>query len=263
MSGTTEQESGLERSLPLVGGHNFRDLGGYAVSHGGQVAWRKVFRSGTLANLTAGDHDVLSSLGIRFICDLRTNRERTAFPTRWMQDHAIEIWSRDYDHSSADFAAALEGIDPNLDAARALVKDFYRRLPYEQSSAYAELMRRLALGQVPLLFHCSAGKDRTGIFGAILLDLLGVERHTVIEDYVLSNDQYEQLVDMFARDRHIHDLEQLEPERYEPLLLADPAYLQATFAFLEETHGNTEKYVHDVLGISSGEIAAIRALLVV
>ena len=254
-------ESSPERTLQLGGGHNFRDLGGYPVAGGGRIAWRKVFRSGTLANLTEADHEQLRALGIRFICDLRTNRERRGYPTRWMQDHAIEIWARDYDHSSADLASALAGPDPDAAAARSAIKDFYRRLPYEQSPSYAELLRRLAQGQVPLVFHCSAGKDRTGILGAILLDLLGVDRATVLEDYTLSEMHYERLVDMFLRDRAIHDFDTVDEERFSPLLRADPEYVQACFEVLHETHGDTETYVRDVLGLTAQEITAIRTLL--
>lgn len=262
MAMTDGQVAEPERTLQLAGGHNFRDLGGYSTADGGQVAWRKVFRSGTLANLTAIDHEELRSLGIRFICDLRTNRERRSYPTRWMEDHAIEIWARDYDHSTADLAAALSSPNPDAGAARAAIKDFYRRLPYEQSPSYAELLRRLAGGQVPLLFHCSAGKDRTGILGAVLLDLLGVERAVVIEDYSLSDAHFDRLVDMFVRDRHIHDIGTTDVESYSPLLRADPAYLEAMFEILQEAHGGTEGYVRDVLGLSAAEIAAIRLLLV-
>lgn len=255
------QVNAPERTLRLPGGHNFRDLGGYPTADGSRVAWRKVFRSGTLANLTALDHEALRALGIRFICDLRTNRERRHYPTRWMNDHAIEIWARDYDHSSADLSAALSGANPDADAARAAMKDLYRRLPYEQSPAYAELLRRLADGQAPLLFHCSAGKDRTGILGAVLLDLLGVDRATVIEDYALSEAHFDRLVEMFVRDRNIHDIDTSNERNFSPLLRADPAYVEATFEILEEAHGGTEGYVRDVLGLSQAEIGTIRTLL--
>jgi len=255
---------GAERTriLPLAGGHNFRDQGGYPVGDGMRVAWRRIFRSGTLTYLTDDDHAQLESLGIRFICDLRTNRERRNHPSRWISEHDVEVWWRDHDASTADLAAAIAAA-PRTVTARELMNDLYRSLPYDQSTAYTELLKRLASGQLPLLFHCSAGKDRTGVLGAILLDLLGVDRATVIADYVKSDDHYDRLLAMFLRDRHIHDIDSSDPERFAPLLRADPAYLQACFATIEQAHGSGEGYAREILGLSAGEITSIRERLVV
>lgn len=251
------------RTYELAGGHNFRDLGGYPTADGRMVAWERVFRSGTLANLTDADHAALRDLGVAFICDFRTNRERTHYPSNWMPDGGTETWIHDHERSSADLVSVIAGPRPDPDAARALIVDLYRQIPYDQAKAYGELLRRIADDQLPVLFHCSAGKDRTGVFGGVLLDLLGVERETILRDYAMSDEHYDALFQMFLRDRRIHDFETVDPERIAPLLRADPDYLTTTFAHLDAEHGGTEAYVRDVLGIDAEALARIRANLLV
>lgn len=133
------------RLIPLEGGRNFRDLGGYLTSDGRRVKWRKLFRSGSMAGLTAADYGSLSSLSIKIVCDLRTAQEIEA-----------------------------ELSTPKM--ARAAMIQGYRRLPFEQVPAHRELFRRLAAGDVPLVFNCSAGKDRAGTAAALILSALGVLR---------------------------------------------------------------------------------------
>ena len=250
------------RTYRLAGGHNFRDLGGYPTIDGRMVAWGRLFRSGTLANLTDEDHGTLRALGVAFICDFRTNRERAYYPSNWLRDGA-ETWVHDHERSSADLAAAIAGPQADPASARDIILDLYRRMPYEQSRAYAELMHRIADGQLPALFHCSAGKDRTGVFGGVLLDLLGVGRERILGDYALSDEHYDALYRMFLRDRRIHDFDRIDPERIAPLLRADPAYLATTFAHLDAEHGGTQGYARDILGIDAQALARIRANLLV
>ncbi len=254
-------ENEMMRTYPLEGGQNFRDLGGYPAAGGKRVAWGKVFRSGTLAHLTNADQSLLASLDIRFICDLRTNRERDNFPSRWMEEHAAEFWARDDDKSGANLAAVLSGSDADAALMHAMMVDLYMRLPFEQAAAYAELLKRIASGHLPVLFHCSAGKDRTGVLSAILLDILGVGRAAIMEDYVISDDHYDRLYEMLVRDRRLHGIELIDPDRLSPLLRADPDYLTAMFDAIESVHGSTECYAQDVLDLSTEAIGRIRAEL--
>ena len=251
------------RTYTLSGGHNFRDMGGYPATAGKSVAWGRLFRSGTLANLTDEDHDTIETLDIRFICDLRTTRERSNYPTRWLAEHAAEFWSRDYDMSDANLYAAVNSPDGNTAEVRETMLRLYRTLPYEQAASYSELLKRIAAGHVPVLFHCSAGKDRTGVFGALILDLLGVDRDVTIADYVLTDEHYDNLFAMFLRDRKLHDIESIDPVLIDPLLRADADYIEAMFAEVERRHGSTEAYAIEALGITPAEIAQIRAALLV
>jgi protein-tyrosine phosphatase len=251
------------RTYALAGGHNFRDMGGYRTADGRTVAWGRIFRSGTLAHLTDEDHALMAPLGVRLVFDLRTNRERSAYPTRWIEGHETELWSRDHEISRADLASVVANSEPGSAAAHEMTLSLYRRLPFEQSESYSELMKRIAIGQVPLVFHCSAGKDRTGVFGAVLLDLLGVDRRTIVSDYVLSDEHYDALRAMFVRDRKIHDMGAIDLDRLAPLLYARPEYLETAFEEISERHGSTAGYAMDVLGLNEAEIEAIRGQLLV
>lgn len=251
------------RTYTLAGGHNFRDMGGYATADGRSVQWRMLFRSGTLNRLTRDDLEALAPLGIRLIFDLRTNREREAFPTRWHVSPKVERWSRDHEISRADLAAVVESSEPGSRAALDMTLALYRKLPFEQAESYAELLRRIADRQLPVVFHCSAGKDRTGAFAAILLTLLGVDRKIIFEDYELTDECYDQLCEMFMRDRKIHDMEHVDIDRLAPLLRAQPTYLEAMLVEIEERHGTVAGYVRNVLGIEDSIIERVREALLI
>ena len=262
MSEAASDHGGI-RTYSLDGGHNFRDMGGYPTRDGKHTRWRWLFRSGRLTHLTEADHQAIAPLGINLIFDLRTNRERKAFPTHWAAGPDAELWSRDHDISRADLAAAVKNGEPGGAAVLEVTLNLYRGLPFEQAASYTELLKRIAAGQLPLVFHCSAGKDRTGAFAAILLDLLGVDRETIIEDYLLSEEFFDRLCVMFVKDREHHDMEHIEVSRLEPLLRTHRSYLDVMFETIEAKHGSSKGYVREALGISDEEIAAIRATLLV
>jgi protein-tyrosine phosphatase len=262
-------DSNMNQSAPdgrfpgLQGAHNFRDVGGYPTTDGRQVATGRVFRSGTLAALTDADHAILSSLGIRVICDFRSNRERANKPSRFAENVAFDIWVRDHEMSAGDLVGKLSepGVDP--ERSRQVMIDAYRTLPYEQADSYRELFRRIAADDMPLVFHCSAGKDRTGIAAALLLDILGVARETVIEDYVLTDLFFEQLVSVIGNDPSWARLANVDPSVWAPMMRADNAYIEMMFQTIEQTHGSSEGFLREAMGLDSDVITAVRDNLLV
>ena len=246
------------RLLPLKGARNFRDLGGYRAADGRSVRWGKLYRSGSMSELTPADGEYLSRLGIRFVCDLRTTDERTAAPCTWTDSADTIYWSRDYLTSFGDLRSLLRAdLPPTVAAVREVMQTAYRQLPFEQAPAYRELFKRLAQGELPMIFNCTAGKDRTGIAAALILGTLGVDREQIIEDYDLTN----QLLDP---QRHAQNpnsrslLSRLEPEVLQSIMGTHPDYLRSAFAAIEERHGQLERYLNEVLDIGSAELAAIR-----
>jgi protein-tyrosine phosphatase len=135
----------------------------------------------------------------------------------------------------------------------------YRRLPYEQSASYRHLFGMLIAGRVPLLFNCSAGKDRTGVAAAMILAALGVPRETIVNDYLLSNETAEALLVMMTeRNPSLAELSAAEPDALRPVLLADSSYLDMAFAQIDETSGSFESYLEQVLGVDAAGRAALR-----
>ena len=259
------------RLLPLEGGRNFRDLGGYPTLDGRRVRWGRVFRSGMMAHLTDADYDYLSALGIRVVCDFRSDTERASEPTRWRATPAIDY--RTWDYRDNDSTGGLQlgsllaqpGVTPEQVAA-AMV-DSYPHIAEAHKEKYSDVFHRLAAGELPLAFNCSAGKDRAGTAAALVLSALGVPREVVVEDYALSERMvdYEAQLAGSSRDAPQNAsaglLAGMPVELVRPLLRSDPAYIRNTFAYLDETYGGVMGYVRSELEIDDAELADIRSAL--
>ncbi|MBL8324383.1 MAG: tyrosine-protein phosphatase [Rubrivivax sp.] len=178
-----------ERVLRLAGATNFRDLGGYIGRDGRRLRWRRVFRSDHLGGLSAEDHAVLAQLGVRSALDFRGTEERAATPyaVPGVTQHALSI-----EPTVAQRMQEIEsgGRDLTGPVVEGLMRDLYRRLVRYQAPRFAEFFGHLLRAEAPLVFHCTAGKDRTGVAAALLLVALGVPRQTVVEDYLLTNAVY-------------------------------------------------------------------------
>lgn len=257
------------RLLPLEGGRNFRDLGGYDTIDGQTVKWGHAFRSGMMSGLTASDYQYLSSLGIQVVCDFRANSEREVEPTDWAAGE-IDYLTWDYEDESAneDFAKVFMDPEVSPEKVRDLMIGFYHRIAYDHAEKYEVMFDRLAAGDIPLAFNCSAGKDRAGTGAALLLTALGVPRETVIADYALSDDYVDYAAEFAksaqkggAEDNPYAFLMQLPPEIVAPLLASDPAYIEATLDKLEEDHGSVMNFIQTELKVTDEELAAIRANL--
>ncbi len=251
------------RNLPVTGGHNLRDLGGYHAAGGRRVKWHTLYRSGTIYNLSPDDRAYMRQLGITAICDLRTPQECAHRPMDWHEGLNNVHY---YGGVPLESGARLERLLISGDALKVQMRErmlnIYRRLPFEQADSYRHLFNRLNAGNVPLLFNCSAGKDRTGVAAALLLSALGVGRETIIEDYLLSNEAIEGLrIMMLERDSSFGAISGGEPDAMLPVLMADTSYLQAAFTEIERQYGDIDTYLHQHLGITPKIRVDLHALL--
>ena len=248
------------RVPPLQGGRNFRDLGGYAAADGRRVKWGVIFRSGSLAGLTQADWDTLTARRVRAVCDLRTTREREAEPFAW-KDAGLEYFARDYATSFGELRKVLATNLATEAAARAAMVSGYRELPFEQSQAYGQIFLHLRRNDVPLIFNCSAGKDRAGTAAALVLGALGVKRDAIIEDFVLTN----QVLDLRkALTSSVGDASLMSgrPTAVVTAILdADAQYIEAALDSVEEKHGSIEGYLRDVLSVDDRDLVSIRGNL--
>jgi protein-tyrosine phosphatase len=254
---TAESIEPRERVLALEGGRNFRDLGGYETRDGRRLRWGKLYRSGLMSGLTPADYDVLASRGVRFICDLRTNSEREESPTAWERIPNLSYWSRDYAMSFGDLRRRLVESGLTIEGAQAAMVDVYRRLPFEQAPSYSELFKRIAAGEVPLIFNCSAGKDRTGVAAALILSALGVPEETILDDFLLTNTTLDRL--RLIRSRTI--VAELGDEVAMVILSVEPEYIHTCLSVVREAHGSVEAYLEARLGVGAAELARMRDLL--
>lgn len=170
-----------ERVIPLSGGSNFRDLGGYRTADGHRVKWGLLYRSAAMNNLTPQDLDLLSVLGVRTVCDLRSRQERMLAPDRVVDVRTV---ANEYE-ADLLFQDLANAKDPA--AMQSAVDRLYTRLPKILQLQLQSTFRSLVDGEVPLAVHCSAGQDRTGLVSGLILAALGVPRQAIMQDYLLSN----------------------------------------------------------------------------
>jgi protein-tyrosine phosphatase len=244
-----------ERVLPLEGGRNFRDMGGYPVADGLRLKWKRLYRSGAMSALTAADYEHLAGLGVRALVDLRTTEEREAQPVEWGRLPNLSYWSRDYGHSFGDLRTAIATNTATPERARQAMTTTYRALPFEQAPSYRELFRRLAEGEVPLIFNCSAGKDRTGIAAALILSALGAHPDDIMEDYLLTNTAYDY---RRAWGGPGSILETLSPETVAAVLGVHADYLHAALTAIEAGHGSVAGYLGEVVEVSDAMLDRMR-----
>jgi protein-tyrosine phosphatase len=258
------------QNLGIASVPNLRDLGGYTTSDGAAVAGGLVYRSNQLSGISPGDMAKLAALELRTAFDLRTAEEREARPEELPPDVGYVVLDVLADSPQAG-PAQLERLMQNPEEANAALGGEKVEEGFRQSyrefvslpSARSEFSKLfLALGddeQLPALFHCTTGKDRTGWAAAALLSLLGVPRDIVIEDYLRSNDYilpaYQEAIDAFVAAGG-------DPSIPPAILGVKEEYLDAAFDEMETTYGTIERYFSEGLGIDAAHQEALRDLYV-
>lgn len=177
--------------LPFILCENFRDLGGYRGWGGKSVRYGVFYRAPALANLTLPeDRARFESLGIRTVFDFRSAKEREVAPDPVFAGVKNICISAMFEPDGTEMSFDLEKIIHSDDGIRMLtqgVHESYVRMPFD-NPAYRALFAAICADETPILFHCTAGKDRTGVAAALILTMLGVSREDVIRDYLLTND---------------------------------------------------------------------------
>ena len=237
----TNNNNEYSRILPLEGGFNFRDMGGYESADGKTVKWGHVFRSDEMGRLTPADLDYLNSIPLRTVVDFRSEEEIKASSDKRPASvvNTYELMINPGNHSSMGDVRKFtneQGEEFMKELNRMLVSD--PAIVGQYKTFFALLQDEK---QIPLIFHCTAGKDRTGLGAALFLASLGVDEKTIFEDYMLSNQQLE------AKYKSYTDsLPQLKP-----LFEVRPQYLRAAFDTIKENHGSIEKYLRDALDVDT------------
>lgn len=227
-----------ERHLPMTGGYNFRDLGGYKTTNGKYVKWGKVFRSDDLHNLTDADLKYLSSIPLISIVDFRAAEEIEKAPDKLpasvRERYELSIAPGDlmsFERIS-DMSMPMDSLMREMN--RLLVSD---TTCIEQYRTYFKLLQNEE--DVPLMFHCSAGKDRTGMGAALFLLSLGVDEDTVVKDYLLSNiylgDKYTAIITQYPHMK--------------PLMEVRADYLEAGIDEIKKRYGSVDNYLVKTLGV--------------
>jgi protein-tyrosine phosphatase len=187
------QELPVERVIDLEGTTNTRDIGGYLTDDLRAIRYGQIIRSENLSRLTAGDFQKLEEIGLKTVIDLRTDREHDRSPTVWLGDNPPQFHHFPVGDAQNDWFKAQRRLMKsnrfNAKQSLALMNDGYVMIAEEGPPSYQKLME-VVLDQSnwPILIHCNAGKDRAGIAVTLILEALGVDRETIMEEFLLTNE---------------------------------------------------------------------------
>jgi protein-tyrosine phosphatase len=240
----------VDRHVRLARVHNLRDVGGYPTIEGRRVAWGRLYRSDSLAQLEGDDLERFQKLGIRTVVDLRypdeIGRDGRVPELPGLTFYNFSVEHRPYDQTI---------IDPSVVPAP-FFAERYAEVALDGAMELRQTLEVIAgTGELPLLFHCHAGKDRTGIVAALVLSLLGVGRDDVVADFALSN---------LATQRFLADRRALGwPIPEWPGFARAPADAMRIFLRgLDERYGSVRDYARHELGLTDDvlESMAVRLL---
>jgi protein-tyrosine phosphatase len=236
--------------MKIAGATNFRDLGNRRTRGGQTVAPGRLFRADHLGALTAGDLAQIRALGVRRVLDLRGVNERAAAPCALPEVvvHSLAIEPTIVQKLS-DLIAAGHRLTPGEVTAH--MQDTYRGFVRHNTHRFAELFAHLLERAEPTVFHCTAGKDRTGFAAALILRSLDVSEADVMHDYLLTNERLKPM------DASRHGL---APEVQSVLWRVQPQFLQAAFEAVDADYGGVEAYLREGLRLGQAERARLREL---
>ncbi len=253
MSSRTAIEAAMIRHVSLEGVDNFRDFGGYPTVHGRPMKRGRLFRSASHHRATDADLEAIAALGIGVVVDLRRLEERRRDPSRRHAAFAGVVIENDEGQGDS-WHEHIRTSDLSVGSFRDYINDYYRAAPFE--ARHVDLFRRyfqaLDAHDAPILVHCAAGKDRTGVIVALTHHIAGVHQDDILADYLLTNDPQrfaERLPMLRAMVREISGREPTD----EGLIAAmgvEAIYLETAFKAIEAEAGGVDAYLDDVLGVT-------------
>lgn len=250
----------MKRFIEIKGVYNVRDIGGYITSSGRKIKWNKIFRAGKISKVLESEIEKMKALQLTSICDFRTTEEQAKSPDQWpdleqINRHSFPVgegrhdkfnWKEKTDFGTGKESHLYKANQSYVLENAATYKDFFELLLNDQN--------------YPLLYHCTAGKDRTGFATILLLSALGVDQKTIIADYLLTNEFLEKYFwkEMEAASiKHGFDLEAIKP-----ILIASEDYIQGAFDAIEKHYGTMDRFLLEEIKIGKPEIEQLHHILV-
>lgn len=254
----------LPIQLDFEGPNNFRDLGGYPLENGGRLVPGRLFRSDHLAHTTDEDQGLLADLGIRTVIDLRRQSEREDNPDRIDNPAVEQIWLP-VRAEGADVRKLRLGLEQGTISARG-AQDFLIQANLEFVRRFASVYARffellLDPTNYPIVFHCTAGKDRAGFAAAMVLTAAGASREVVMHDYLATNHCTAHYVNGIVEGLSDMPAMKASPEAVRALMQVRAEYLQTAFAAIDEDYGSLDAFFTRGLKLDLEGRARIKALL--
>lgn len=243
----------MQRVIDLEGSLNFRDLGGYPTEDGRKVRWRRAFRADGLHLLTDADvARIRDDLNVRDVVDLRSTAERRADPPR-----PLDRVERIQVHHAPLFDGDTSGREDRTASATMTLADRYLALVEMAKAPIAATIEIIAASEGASVYHCAAGKDRTGIVSAVLLGILGVRPEVIVADYAATKDNLDQIIDRLMSTRGYEAmLGELPPDT----LHAEPETMVRLLEGIEGAYGSAAGFAR-AAGVTDDAVAQLRAKL--
>lgn len=250
-----------ERVLPLEQGSNFRDGGGYKGADGKHVAWGRIFRSGAMPLLTELDYTTLEKLKITTIVDLRSTDERMIAPDMLDDRTGATFISNDY---------SLKGLMGGYGKGDG--ENAYRGMDRFLKPQLKQVFRAMLRDEGAVMYHCSAGQDRTGITTGLILSALGVDRATILKDYHMSTELRRPQFEMPPLDPadwpgnpivpyYVASMKKPGGPKAEPLFTPKGnSHLAQYFEMIDKDYGSVEAYLEKELGVAAEDTKRLRAI---
>lgn len=229
--------------VQLQGATNVRDIGGWTTLGGGHIRHDALFRGDRLSNLTHGDLDELASRGIRTVVDFRGADEIERDPSRLWEGVTSLVPLPIQERNTQSMALLDQILAGQITAiSEPEMADIYVELLADNAAQLACFVTIAAdVDNWPMLYHCTAGKDRTGLATAIVLELCGVDRTQVLDEYCITNEQRSKK--RIAELAEVFERAGIDMEAVKPLLMAPRAVLDATLTHIDDAYDGIENFL--------------------
>ena len=250
--------------LSFEGCHNFRAVEGWQTDDGRRVATGRFFRSDGLDQLTSSDHDLLTTLKIATVIDLRSSAEIHSAPSRWPSEWSAHSWSGAESAAEADISSVMANARPKASECRTAMMRVYAKFGDDLAAAVFATSHALASAdEAAVLVHCAAGKDRTGFVVAALLTAIGVSSDDVMDDYLLSNASIVEAHARFNMDGRLDALDAKASGAVHALLGAHADYLTTALQTIKQQHGSIAAWMSRKARVSEVTLQRIKDRLLV
>ena len=244
-----------ERVIHLDGTANTRDIGGYLTNDLRTLRWGQIIRSENLSRLTANDFQKLEEIGVKTVIDLRTDKEHDRAPTVWQGDNPPQFFHFPVGDSNSDwFNATRKMMKRNKfteEQSSKLMAEGYRMIVEEGPPSYEKVME-VVLDQSnwPILIHCNAGKDRAGVAVTLIMEALGVDRETIMDEFLLTNEiaRIEEKSVLLSKQSKKQRRNGRGPSAsaWFPIIGVQPEMLETFYASVDEQYGSMDAFLTEL-----------------
>ncbi|WP_327855582.1 tyrosine-protein phosphatase [Bacillus altitudinis] len=267
-----DKEKRIERIFTSMNQHNiqfsklanFREVGGLQTTDQMVIKQGMIYRSADLSRLTKQDILTFSTLGIQTICDLRTSSERKSHPPKIMEhDKIVHIPMQPDSMMPSKWTMFRMLIAEGKSLSfTPIMKEVYQSMLYERKKEIQQLFTLLSDEKnYPLMLHCTSGKDRTGFLSALIQLAAGVPVHTVLSEYMRSNEGVKMLVKRQERFVRMMSLYRVSKEQIQPLLGVQQDYLEDVLNEMMDTYGNAERYLVEACDVPKAQLLKVKNIL--